>query len=498
MGMLDTPKCSYRRRVRATRPLAALLLGAALSVPTFSTSATRASDANDASDAQLAAAALAADTTTPELAQLQTKFRAVADRVAPSVVAICAAMSPGEADDAIAAQDINAQLLDAMLDGVTRMVGTGFVLDADGYIVTNEHVVAEARQIWVTTDDRKVYPAIVVGSDPRADLAVLKIPADKLTPVRFAPQPVTRGQWTIALGNPFGLAGAGEMSLSVGVVSATNRSLPKLSSRENRLYANLIQTTAQINPGNSGGPLFDLAGDVIGINTAVVMPQKQTNGIGFALPVDQCLLNKLRSLKDGREIVYGYLGVVVSNPTLRQRRDGGAKDAEPCVRVDSVEQNSPADTAGLRSGDLLLGIDNQPAGDSDQFVRMMGEMPVGHPATVRLIRNRKVMAVSVTPARRQQPGTPITHDLQRLRWRGIIVGPKPTTPNDELPGVKVFAVEPNSPFAKDGIVCGAVITALDGARVTDLFTFQRLINDTPADRCALTLAPATDNVATAK
>jgi serine protease Do len=216
------------------------------------------------------------------------------------------------------------------------------------------------------------------------------------------------------------------------------------------------------------------------------------------MPIDACVLNKIRSLKDGREIVYGYLGVVVSNPTLRQRRDGGAKDADPCVRVDSVEKGSPADNAGLRAGDLLLAIDDQSAGDSDQFVRMMGEMPVGCAATLKLMRNRKAVSLNVTPARRQQPGTPITRDLQRLRWRGILVGPKPLNPNDALPGVMVFAVEPNSPFAKDGIASGAVITALGGARVTDLFTFQRLINDTPADRCSLTLAPATDNVATAK
>src|SRR5439155_11789612 len=182
----------------------------------------------------------------------------------------------------VRSEEMNPEKLQSILDQTTRTVGTGFIFDSDGYILTNEHVVGEAEQLWVTTDDHKVYPAIIVGSDPRADLAVLKIPASHLPVVKWGDGTMLhRGQWTIAIGNPYGLATEGEMCMSVGVVSATSRSLPKLASKENRLYSDLIQTTAQINPGNSGGPLFDLGGNVIGINTAVILPQKQTNGIGF-------------------------------------------------------------------------------------------------------------------------------------------------------------------------------------------------------------------------
>src|SRR6185503_878065 len=113
---------------------------------------------------------------------------------------------------------------------------------------------------------------------------------------RFSQFPARRGQWTLAIGNPYGLASAGEMAVSVGVVSATSRSLPRLSGKEDRLYSDLIQTTAQINPGNSGGPLFNLAGDVIGVNTAVILPQKQTNGIGFAIPVTDEMLGEVEQL----------------------------------------------------------------------------------------------------------------------------------------------------------------------------------------------------------
>src|SRR5437588_1504711 len=262
----------------------------------------------------------AADTL--ELSGLQSKFEAVSRKVAPAVVSISAACSPVDNADSVRTDTLNHERLEGMLERTTRMVGTGFIIDPDGYILTNEHVIGEAENIWITTDDRKVYPAIVVGSDPRADLAVLKVPARNLPAVKFAPyNSVKRGEWAIALGNPYGLATEGEQCMSVGIVSALERSLPKLSKKENRLYSNLIQTTAQINPGNSGGPLFDPNGEVIGVNTAVILPEKKTNGIGFAIPINDQLLATVENLKQGREVVYGYLGVTVSTPTTRERRD---------------------------------------------------------------------------------------------------------------------------------------------------------------------------------
>jgi S1-C subfamily serine protease len=202
------------------------------------------------------------------MTELEARFADVARRVAPAVVAISGADTPVQGDAPLRSEEINPDKLTDVLDTVDRSVGTGFIVDPDGYIVTNDHVVGKAEQLWVTTDDHKVYPAIVVGSDPRQDIAILKIPATELPTVHLSDgAPVHRGQWTIALGNPYGLAVGGNMSMSVGVISATSRSLPKLSGKEDRLYSDLIQTTAQINPGNSGGPLFDLHGDVIGINT---------------------------------------------------------------------------------------------------------------------------------------------------------------------------------------------------------------------------------------
>jgi S1-C subfamily serine protease len=446
-----------------------------------------------------------ADDETLQLTNLQCQFQRVADSVAPSVVAISAAVAPLDSDDAVRSDDLSAPKLDAMLDRVTRTVGTGFVIERDGFILTNEHVIGDAQQIWVTSDDHKVYPAIVVGSDPRADLAVLKIPAANLRPARFAPVgSIKRGEWTIALGNPYGLAGLGEMAMSVGVVSATDRSLPKLATRENRLYTNLIQTTAQINPGNSGGPLFNLAGEVIGINTAVVMPQKQTNGIGFAMPISDDIIAKVRDLKEGREIVYGYIGVMVNNPTPRQRREAGAP-AEAGVIVDSVEPNSPAETATLKIGDVIVSIAGGAVRDSEQFVRLIGGATVDLQTEVSVMRGGKPVVLTVTPKRRPMPSVAVTKELQRFRWRGLVLGPIPTnwTGNGSVAikdriGLMVFGVDSTSPMAKDGLTSGSVITTIAGKPVADLLTLQRIINDTPAEQCKVTFAQAGDGVASAK
>src|SRR5580658_2164529 len=158
----------------------------------------------------------------PDLPALEHKFVSVSREVAPAVVAVSASETAVDSDDASRTVDMNTQKLLEILGKTTRTVGSGFIIDSDGYILTNEHVIEDSAQFWVTTDDHRVYPAVVVGADPRADLAVLKIPAAGLPTVRLNPHGVSRGQWAITLGNPYGLATEGEMALSVGVISATD------------------------------------------------------------------------------------------------------------------------------------------------------------------------------------------------------------------------------------------------------------------------------------
>jgi serine protease Do len=425
-----------------------------------------------------------------DMADLQAQFEAVARRVAPAVVAISGADTTMEGDGALRSEEINPDKLSSFLDTVDRTVGTGFIVDPDGYIVTNDHVVGKAEQLWVTTDDHKVYPAIVVGSDPRADIAILKIPATKLPTVKFSDAgPVRRGQWTIALGNPYGMAVGGDMAMSVGIVSATGRSLPKLSGKEDRQYSDLIQTTAQINPGNSGGPLFDLSGDLIGINTAVILPQKQTNGIGFAIPIGPRVMQIIRDLKEGREVVYGYLGVKSSTPTDRERKTAGIGE-DVGAFIESVDKDSPAGNADLRKGDIVVRLNGEAIRDGDHFIRAVGAAPVGKPLGVAYYRKDKLRATDVTLRRRELASAAVTRESRRLRWRGMLLGPIPAkwdygAAKKPEKGVMVIGIDPKSPFAAEGVAQGSVITAIGGESVADVTDVQRVINDVPPERWAL-------------
>jgi serine protease Do len=437
-----------------------------------------------------------------DIAALQGQFEAVARRVAPAVVSISAAEVASPADDTVRSEAMNPQLLQTVLDKTTRTIGTGFIVDADGFIVTNEHVIEGSEQFWVTTDDHRVFPAIIVGADPRADLAVLKIPATNLPTVTFAADPCQRGQWAITIGNPYGLATEGQMAMSVGVVSATDRSLPRLAIKEDRLYFNLIQTTAQINPGNSGGPLLDLDGRVIGIDTAVILPQKQTNGIGFALPVTRTLLDEINQLEQGREVIYGYVGVTVATPTMKQREDAGLRE-EIGVCVETVEDASPAAADGLKTGDLIIGIDGQAVPDTDHFVRMVGATPVGHAVAIGIARGGKKLSINVTPVKRPVQFV-VSNENQRLYWRGMVLGPVPAnwTPvagdDKHRNGILVVGIQDDSPLKKQGVRAGMVITSIAGKPVASMIEVQRILNDIPPEQCTVETAADTTEVATAK
>lgn len=432
-----------------------------------------------------------------DAADLEQRFQEVAKRISPSVVAISATESTVDTEATLRSDDLNPDKLASMLETVDRTVGTGFVVDADGYIVTNDHVIEGAEQLWVTTDAHKVYPAIVVASDPRADLAVLKVPGNNLPVVKFASVPARRGQWTIAIGNPYGMAGGGEMSVSVGVVSALDRSLPRLSGKEDRLYSGLIQTTAQINPGNSGGPLFDLSGDVIGVNTAVILPQKQqVNGIGFAIPTDAHVRRILDTLKQGRDVQYGYMGVRVVTATPHERHDAGIGQDAAGVRIESLEPGSPASAAGLKIGDIITQLDGDAIHDSDGFVRLVGMCPVGPIVKAVVYHDEGADGphdVDLHLRARPAPSQGINRAKQRLRWRGMLLGPIPVGWQGSAEakdragreGVLVIGIDAKSPMVAEGIKAGTVITSVAGQSVHDLTELQRIINDTPAPLCRL-------------
>jgi serine protease Do len=441
---------------------------------------------------------------TLDVVGLQQRFESVASKVAPAVVAVSAAETATDSDDATRSDDLNVQKLQDLLGKTTRTVGSGFIIDPDGFILTNEHVIEDSEQFWVTTDDHRVYPAVVVGADPRADLAVLKIPASNLPTVRMNPCGCQRGQWAITLGNPYGLATEGEMSLSVGVISAIDRALPHLANRENRLYTHLIQTTAQINPGNSGGPLFNLNGEVVGVNAAVILPQRQTNGIGFALPITPQLLAEVANLRQGKEIVYSYLGVVVTTPTISERRDLGLTDIGG-ARIESIEPASPAAApGGLQADDVVIELDHQKIFDSDQFVRQVGAWPIDTNLPLRILRDGHAMDVNLVPIKRPIQYA-VCEQTQRLRWRGLVLGPIPpnwlgagaiaaASKDKRVAGLLVIAVNDDSPLKSQGIAPGSVITSIGGKPVNTIVEMQNLLNDLPPSQCTVQLAPTVTQV----
>lgn len=393
---------------------------------------------------------------TVDLAGLEAAFREVARTVAPSVVAISAVgqddLPATEADGA----RLSGEQFDAILGRKPRVVGTGFVFEAGGYILTNQHVIDDAQRLWVTTDDGTVLPAMILGSDPRSDLAVLKVPAD-LPVAPLAPEDAERGQWCIALGNPVGLATSGEMAMSVGVVSAIDRDLPKLARDEDRLYEGLIQTTAEINPGNSGGPLFDLRGRVIGVVAAVVLPQKQTHGLSFALPVNASLRDKVDRLKRGLPIRYASFGLRVIDG-----RDGGAQVVE-------VAPDSPCGDA-LRPGDTLVQLGPNATPDAAAFVRRTNALTPGDPVMLTVRRDGETFDVQVLPkARDEHRLAAVTEATQRIVWRGVTFAPVPTHFAEQ--GVVALSVEPDSPMAETW-QAGTVVTRWGDAPVTDLPSLQ--------------------------
>ena len=267
--------------------------------------------------------------------------------------------------------------------------GSGFVIAPDGFILTNSHVVHDANQIAVSLPDGREYPAQLAGDDPDTDLAVIRIDAPHLAHVRLADSESLRvGQVVIAIGNPLGF----QASVTAGVISALGRSM---HAQSGRLIDNIIQTDAALNPGNSGGPLVNSAGEVIGVNTAMIRPAQ---GICFAIASNTAKFVAGWLIRDGK-IRRSYIGVAGQNVPLHRRivrfynlpLDTG-------VLVVSVEKDSPAQRAGLREGDLIIAFNEQPIGSIHELHKMLMGEQIGVEATLVVIRHTEKLVLTIIPA----------------------------------------------------------------------------------------------------
>ncbi len=267
--------------------------------------------------------------------------------------------------------------------------GSGFVITPDGFILTNSHVVHAATRIVVNLSGGRDYPAHLIGDDPETDLAVIRIDAPQLVHVRLADSENLRvGQVAIAIGNPLGF----QASVTAGVISALGRSM---YSQSGRLIDNIIQTDAALNPGNSGGPLINSAGEVIGVNTAMIRPAQ---GICFAIASNTARLVAGWLIRDGR-IRRSYIGVAGQNVPLHRRVIRFYNlSLETGVLVVSVEKNSPAEHAGLREGDLVVAFNGQPIGSVHDLHKVLVGEQIGVTASLSVIRHTEKLELTILPA----------------------------------------------------------------------------------------------------
>lgn len=300
-----------------------------------------------------------------------------AEKVGPSVVNIEVHQVPrGRA------------LMDPRRPWEAHGAGSGLIFTQDGFILTNSHVVHRAADIEVALSDGQHFQAQLIGEDPDTDLAVIRIGAPNLVPATLGDSKSVRpGQLVVAIGNPYGF----QCTVTAGVVSALGRSL---RSRSGRLIDNIIQTDAALNPGNSGGPLVTSRGEVIGVNTAVIMGAQ---GICFAIAMDTAKFVAAQLIKDGK-IRRGYIGVAGQNVPLHRRIVRfHSLPVESGVLIVSIEPSSPAQRAGLTEGDVIIGYDNQPIAGIDDLHKVLTEKQVGAMAPLTILRRTEKMILGIVP-----------------------------------------------------------------------------------------------------
>ena len=325
-----------------------------------------------------------AGTSQPVREAIQPDDSDLLDAYSRTVVSAVARVAPAVVNIAVK-QRVSADRGERELSGN----GSGFVITPDGFIVTNSHVVHDASAILVNLPDGREYPARLTGDDPDTDLAVIRIDAPQLTHVRLADSETLRvGQLVIAIGNPLGF----EASVTAGVISALGRSM---HAQSGRLIDNIIQTDAALNPGNSGGPLVNSAGEVVGVNTAMIRPAQ---GICFAIGSNTAKFVAAWLIKDGK-IRRSYIGVAGQNVAIHKRiiRYYGLP-LETAVLVVSIEKNSPAERAGVREGDLVVAFNSQPIGSVHHLHKMLVGEQIGVSASLTIVRHTEKLELPILPA----------------------------------------------------------------------------------------------------
>ncbi|HEX2768872.1 MAG TPA: DegQ family serine endoprotease [Geobacteraceae bacterium] len=337
-------------------------------------------------------------------------------------------------------------------------LGSGFIINSDGYIITNDHVVRDAESIQVKLSNEKVYNGKVVGGDAKTDIAVIRINAGQPLPsvVLGDSAKLQVGQWAIAIGNPFGL----DRTVTVGVISATGRANMGIET-----YEDFIQTDASINPGNSGGPLLNVYGEVIGINTAIVAAGQ---GIGFAIPVNMAKQVVSQLIKKG-SVTRGWLGVSIQPVTEEIAGSFGLSRAEGAL-ISDIMAGSPAEKAGLKQGDIILRFAGKEIKDARQLQLVVADTPVGRKAEMEIFRNGKAQKLSVDLGSSDSASAVQPRSVEpQAGWFGLTVEELPRNMRiSGLSGVLVTAVDPEGMAAEAGIQRSDIIISVNQKKVAGL------------------------------
>jgi serine protease Do len=339
--------------------------------------------------------------------------------------------------------------------------GSGFFITADGYAVTNNHVVQNAETVQVTTDDGKTYAAKVIGADPRTDLALIKVDAKDFPYVKLGDNAPRVGDWVLAVGNPFGLGG----TVTAGIVSARGRDIGAGP------YDDFIQIDAPVNKGNSGGPTFDVEGNVIGVNTAIFSPSGGSVGIAFAIPADT-VKGVIAQLREKGSVTRGWIGVQIQPVTSDIADSLGLKKAAGAL-VSEPQHDSPAAKAGIESGDVIMSVDGTPVRDAHELARRIGTMNPGTTIKLGLFHEGQEKTVTLTlgtlPNDKQAANEQTQHQLpdSDVPKLGLTLAPGSKVAGTDGKGVLVTAVDPNGVAADHGLQVGDVILDVGGKAVSN-------------------------------
>ena len=365
-------------------------------------------------------------------------------------------------------------------DGMPQMpedsesLGSGFILSKDGYVITNHHVVADAEEIIVRLSDKRELKATLIGSDKYSDIALLKIEAKNLPVVKIgSADKIKVGSWVLAIGSPFGF----DHSVTAGIVSAKGRSLPSAN------YVPFIQTDVAINPGNSGGPLFNLDGEVIGINSQIYSRTGGFMGLSFAIPVEVAM-NVVEQLKTRGFVNRGWLGVYIQEVTQELAESFGLDKPQGAL-VSQVIENSPAEKHGIKAGDVIVAFNDKVIIDSSNLPPMVGRVPVGTAAQIKLLREGKYKTLKVVIEALPEEDEPVISKHQSTKENRIGVAVVELTKDEKSDlgrGVKIERVAANSVAQAAGLRAGDVILQINQSNVKHVADFRKKVTSLPAGK----------------